>query len=101
MTEKKISGFGLDLPIDRLYVFLSLVSVICFFFSFYVYFFVYVDNPSNNMITAIVFLLIISLVLGFLGFPEWIQEDREESKLRKKRREYEMKKCEKEITDLN
>ena len=44
------------------------------------------------MIIAIAFLLMLSIILGFVGFPKWIEEDREDREIRSKKRELEKKK---------
>ena len=100
-TDKKFSFLGISLPLGNLYIFLSILSLICFGIVVYLGFFIYPEKPSNDMIIAIAFLLMLSIILGFVGFPKWIEEDREDREIRSKKRELEKKKLENEIKKLN
>lgn len=95
--EEQASVKGIHIPINKLYVVIGILSMLCLFSAFYVYIEKYLNNPSNDLIIIIGILIILSLVLASLSFPIWIKEDKEERKLKNKKRELEHKKLDEKL----
>lgn len=90
MSKENNAEFkGFKIPLDNLDVVFSILSIICFGLTFYFYFFLYSPNKDNNFLIATITLFIVAVSLAGLGFPKWIEENREERDIRKKRRELE------------
>ncbi|MFH1399248.1 MAG: hypothetical protein ABIG95_04000 [Candidatus Woesearchaeota archaeon] len=92
---------GITIPINRLYIILTLVGLTAILLAGKIYFYDFEPTKRGyDLIVAILVLVIIGIVCTSLGLKQWIPEDKEERELRRKRRGLEHKKLEAEMENI-
>jgi len=99
-SQPKSSLFGLNIPLGRLDIVLSLLGILSVSSGVILYL-RYIENPVEDYLTIVFVLLLTGLSLITIDMPPYIEKYKEDKILRKKKRVLDKLMLDKEIERLS
>ena len=75
-NQPKSSLFGLNIPLGRLDIVLSLLGILSISFGIYAYM-IYIENQLENYLIIVSILLMTGIFLLVIGMPPYVEEYKE------------------------
>ncbi len=99
-SQPKSSLYGLNIPLGRLDIVLSLLGILSISSGVILYL-RYIENPVEDYLVIVLVLLLTGISLITIGMPPYIDEYKEDRIIRKKKRVLDKLMIDKEIENLS